>query len=215
MVVALRPGLVTESENCTSHTFLLWELRNRMRNNLSVIASLLRMKAAAAADRQLRMALLETCECVDTMVMIDEKIFVANQQVMIEGSDYLHNLVHALRKAYCPEHIAIHVSTAPVRMKTSKAELLGLVVNEVLSHIFRCAFRGRAEGIVEIRLRKRSSFIELVIKDNGNGMFNEQLKRNNTQGTGLIEILTKRLEGRFSFENDSGTRFTLVFADTV
>ena len=86
----------------------------------------------------------------------------------------------------------------------------GLIINEILTNIFKYAFVGEKTGLVLVNLQETEELIELVIKDNGIG-YDESKVNKNTLGIRLIKSLTKQLKGSYSMLNEKGTKCTLTF----
>jgi two-component sensor histidine kinase len=75
------------------------------------------------------------------------------------------------------------------------------------------AFKGRDSGLIEIRLEQKNNDITLTLQDNCNGL-PEGFDMDTQTGFGLllIKMLTEQFDGKFTIENNDGTKSTLRFS---
>ena len=92
-------------------------------------------------------------------------------------------------------------------------ELVGIVVNELLTNIMKYAFTDRTAGSIEIIVKENQGKVSLLIQDNGKGL-PEGFDITESKGFGLmlIKILSEQLDGKFTIQNNNGTRSILEFS---
>ena len=98
--------------------------------------------------------------------------------------------------------------SAPVTTDSKTMELLGLLVNELITNCFKHAFEGKDAGTIKVDVSKQYEKFVLTVTDDGNGM-NDAMQ--GSYGMKLIRGFSHQLGGKPSFHNDHGTQFTLVF----
>jgi len=81
-------------------TTLLREIHHRVKNNMAVIGSLLRLQANRVNDQRLREAFVESQNRIQAMSMIHEILYQADNQNAIEQKDYLSRIARTVLQVY-------------------------------------------------------------------------------------------------------------------
>jgi PAS domain S-box-containing protein len=105
------------------------------------------------------------------------------------------------------KNINIEKKIGDFSLSSKKVIPIGIIINELMTNIFKYAFNGRKDNHVLIELDKTDTHIILVIKDNGVGI-DERVNLNQSPGFGLtiVNMLAEQLNGTYTIENDNGTR---------
>lgn len=203
-----KTGLLTEKE------ILIQEVHHRVKNNLQLVSSLLSWQAetnAAAAP-----ALQQSRTRLHSMALIHEHLYRADDLARVRMDDYLGQLVQTLAVANHDSRQEIELITdlAPLEMEAQDAIPLGLITNELLTNVYKHAFRGRARGRLTITLaRQGETGFRLQIADDGVGLLTrhtpEALRQLPSLGVQLIYTLTEQLLATYVIEPNepTGTRF--------
>ncbi len=89
---------------------------------------------------------------------------------------------------------------------------IGLIFNELISNIFKYAFPDNREGIITINFERSKGMHCLMVKDNGIGLPSDfDISQSKRLGLKLIELISKQLNGQFSYDSKEGTEFNLTF----
>jgi two-component sensor histidine kinase/PAS domain-containing protein len=195
---------------------LLKEIHHRVKNNLAVICSLLSMKADASGNHEVRLALEESRQRVHSMALIHEHLYGTNHLDRIDFAEYAQQLVSRLQAAFGgePDRITIELDLDPIELAIERALPCGLILNELLTNIFKHAFRGRKDGRIAISFHESPPGIgELAVEDDGVGLPAGRLGEQNGKSLGLriVEVLAGQLDGALAQETGSGTRMVLRF----
>jgi PAS domain S-box-containing protein len=195
---------------------LLKEIHHRVKNNLQVTSSLLRLQAAAITDPGAREAFRESENRIRSMALVHEKLYQSSDLSRIDLADYLRSLAELLYKsaAMTPEKVAIDVTGGDIYLEIDDAVPCGLIVNELLSNGLKHAFPDRREGRIEIHLVEREGgSIFLSVRDDGVGLPpGFRLDQAGTLGLQLVQGLVKQIDGTIEVKGDSsGTEFDVVF----
>ena len=201
----------------TQKTVLLKEVHHRVKNNLSVISSLLAMKADAAGAAESRQVLEESRRRVHSIALIHEHLYSAENLDRVNFAEYARQLVLQLQGALVdrPGRIAVCLDVAPIEMGVHRAVPCALILNELVSNAFKHAFPAPRTGEIAISLREPApNFLELCIEDDGIGSPLDQAPHNpKSLGLKIVRILADQLDG--SFEQlpsaERGTRFVVRF----
>ena len=198
---------------------LLRELHHRVKNNLAVVAGLLRLQANRLTDPEAARTARESQQRVEAMLLIHQGLYQTEDVTTIDIRHYVTDLVQSLSVAYhFPASEAdLSLEIAPLRLDVDVAVPLGLILNELLTNAFKHAFAlprtERAFLRVVLASDSNASLI-LEVHDNGPG-FDPKLARAGSFGQRLINALTEQLGGQLTLDNDQGTHFRLVVPATA
>ena len=192
-------------------TVLLKEVHHRVKNNLAVIASLLNMRACACENSEARRALDDSQQRVHAMALIHEHLYGSDHLDRIEFSEYARELVEQLYAATIQgrERISISFDSDPIELGVHRAVPCALILNELLSNVFKHAFPGGRKGRISVVLKASGpGTLELAVEDDGVGL-PPGWENSNSLGWQIVKILAAQLEGSIASEPCDGTRFVL------
>ncbi|MEQ1887084.1 MAG: histidine kinase dimerization/phosphoacceptor domain -containing protein [Bryobacteraceae bacterium] len=195
---------------------LLHEVHHRVKNNLQVIASLLRLQAerveVAAGDSRVTQALRESQYRVESMALVHEQLYATPRPTRgglreVDLAAFASQLVQNLTHAYGidPRRIQCRVQVEPVSEPLDRAIPAGLILNELLSNAFEHAFPENRSGSVTLEGRNTGSRIEFQLRDNGVGIRDGADAGQQTLGFEIVRILGRQLRGTFEVRRESGT----------
>jgi two-component sensor histidine kinase len=191
---------------------LLREVNHRVKNNLQVVASLLRMRARTGQTAESRAAIRDAHARIEAIALVHRRIYEEEAVEQVELGVFLGELLEHLRKSIGSETILIEVTgdMRGIRLATDRAVSLALLITELVTNAIEHAFEGRAGGEIEISLKARpDGGVDLCIADNGIG-FDPTAGRRGT-GIDLAELLARQLGGELRFKaSGTGTRVDLT-----
>ncbi len=118
--------------------------------------------------------------------------------------DYIARFADNLKDAYTSEahEVDIHLNMDKIDADVDTAIPLGLIINELLTNVFKYAFPDGQKGRVEVAFIKNSpNGFNLRIEDSGIG---KHVSSSTGFGTKLIKLLTKQLGASCKEGNDNG-----------
>jgi two-component sensor histidine kinase len=151
---------------------LIHEIHHRVKNNLQVIASILRLKSGKIKNADDLAAFKESDALIRSISMIHEKLYAKDDVSEIKMGEYLTELVGGLPMVYgvAPEKIRWTVSAEDVMLGADKAIPCGLIANELATNVIKYAFPGDASGEAKIVFfRSGENTLDIVVSDNGVG----------------------------------------------
>ena len=98
---------------------------------------------------------------------------------------------------------------------------IGLITNELLTNSLKYAFEGRDFGTIEISLKEgdlgqnTDGSLLLKVSDDGIGKQENSTAKGTCFGTQLINLLTRQLDGKLTYENLNGTTVSLIFKKPI
>jgi two-component sensor histidine kinase len=178
---------------------MLQELNHRVRNNLSTVASMLRLQMRLQTDEVARDAFHAAVGRVQVIASAHDHLSPQEGTPTIDIQEYLtaccQNLGDALRDV---RPIAMSVSVPRMLLPSDKAVVIGLIVNELVTNAFKYAFPDERGGTVAVRLDPISgSTLELVVEDDGKGCPDDAKEG---LGSRIVRLLVQQLRGTIKRE---------------
>jgi len=197
---------------------LLKEIHHRVKNNLQVISSLLRLQAGYIKDQQALDIFQDSQNRVRAMALIHENLYQSNDLARIEFSDYIRKLTNNLCRSYGLSHnqIKLNLNIEQVWLRVDTAIPCGLIINELVSNSLKHAFvKGEAIGEIYIEfISMLQNKFSLIVGDNGIGVPEDiEVRRHQSLGLRLVWNLVEQLEGSIAVNTKSGTFYTISFVE--
>ncbi len=177
---------------------LLQEVHHRVKNNLQVIVSLLRMQALNIRDESAARALRDSRNRVESMALIHEQLYQSNDLREVDLPSQITTLTASLIQSYAvdPARITWRVSIEPMRLAVDRAIPVGLILNELISNALQHAFPDARRGVLTISGGPRGEEVVLEVRDDGVGL-PARIRPESAQSLGLqiIRVLTRQVKG--------------------
>jgi len=196
----------------TEKELLIAEVNHRVKNNMSVIISLLKLQKLKNRDVNISDLFDEVINKVYSMSAIQDRLHMSQDFKEIDLKIYVKDLVKNLNETYGTEKtIKIKLNLSKVFIDITKAVPFGLIVNEVLTNSFKYAFNEKNNSPeLEIDLFSKNEKTYIRIKDNGPGMKKTALSKGG-MGHEIIQNLNKQIEGEITFNSTDGVEMNLIF----
>jgi len=191
-------------------TIMLKEIHHRVKNNLQVITSLLRLQMHELDSDTEVAKFKDSINRVMTMALIHDKMYQTEELSRINLEDYFQGLSADLMNSY---QIDFKVDLT-FEFKIEKIGLksivpLALIYNELFSNSLKHAFTRIEKPKIIVSISKyNDNFFQFTYKDNGTW---KELKGKSTFGRELIESLTGQLDGELEFTASPMTKYKFKF----
>jgi two-component sensor histidine kinase len=194
---------------------MLREIHHRVKNNMQIIMSLLRIQSRLVTDQRTREMFKQSQNRIRSMALIHEALYKSDDLANIDFSEYINRMTTHLLSLYREEigHVKINQETRGILLDINKAIPCGLIISELISNALKHAFLGRRSGEVFIKMKRDTrGRYTLVVKDTGVG-FPEKLdfRDARTLGLQLVTDLVSQLQGKIELQTKEGTEFTIRF----
>ncbi|WLT32625.1 sensor histidine kinase [Geothrix sp. PMB-07] len=196
---------------------LLREIHHRVKNNLQVVSSLLRLQSSTSEDPALQRALKEAQERVQAIALIHQKLKHAPDFSQLDLPGYVRTLAERLVRSYAsvPALIDLQVKVAEVDIGPDSPVPLGLILNELVANALQHAFPPGEGGSLDIEIdRDSKGWITLRVADSGQGLPESVHLAQGGLGFQLVQALTDQLGGTLELERRRGAAFLLTFPPT-
>ncbi len=192
---------------------LLKEIHHRVKNNLQIISSLIKLQAHNIDDKAVKATLFETQNRVHTMTTVHEMLYGSKSLSDIDLNRYLSKLSKNLHHSYSvnPDQVKLAIDCDEIVLDIEKASSLGLIVNELISNSLKYGFPDGRNGEINLNVKKQDSDFELTVKDNGIGFPKDfDLENTTTLGLKLVKILTENeFGGSIQLKQEQDTCFVI------
>lgn len=177
---------------------LLKEVHHRVKNNLQVVSSLLRMQSRTVADPSVRRIFQESQNRVQAMALVHENLYQTGDLSNIEMRRYLSQVVGNLLQSHARPGVMADVQSPPgILLPIERAIPCGLIVNELVSNSLKHAFSGMAAGQVTVILERNEEELRLTVGDNGTGLPEDfHFPSDRSLGLQVVDSLVSQLRGR-------------------
>jgi PAS domain S-box-containing protein len=195
---------------------LINEVHHRVKNNMQVISGLFDLQARLAGNPELTEMLSEGQRRIRAMALIHEKLYETKDFTRVDLVQYVRALSQELFQAYKinPGKIDLIIQTdGAVHVDIDKANPCGLILNELISNVFKHAFPGDKPGKLEIIIHEtKDKEIEILVRDNGSGMPDDvDIYQPRSAGLYLLNgLVMHQLEGQIEVIRDAGTAFRVT-----
>jgi PAS domain S-box-containing protein len=178
---------------------LLKEVHHRVKNNLQVISSLISLQADILADTQLQGVLGDVRDRVRSMALVHEKLYQTEDLAQLDFAEYALSLLNYLRSAHgaATGNVRLNTSLAPLILPVETAVSCGLILNELISNVFKHAFpNGGGEVTVTLEHDPATGAVCLRVRDNGVGLPADlDWRKSSTLGLRLVHMLAGQIGG--------------------
>jgi PAS domain S-box-containing protein len=194
---------------------LLREVHHRVKNNLQIICSMLRLQERHLNDETLLQVLKECRERVLAMAMLHDQLHRAKDFSSINLGEYIRNLTASTFCSYgvTSAQIALDMNVEDLTVAIDTAIPCGLIVSELLSNSLKHAFPRKRKGRITVGLRGGpGGLAELTVCDDGCG-FAESAQPFSTRSLGLrlVDLLAEQMEANVERSSLAGTQFRFKF----
>lgn len=194
---------------------LLTEIHHRVKNNLQVISSLLRMQSRHIKDKQALKMFVNSEHRVKAMALIHEKLYMSEDVAHIDFSQYIQSLVRDLFETYqvSIQDIRLVIDAADFPLELNQAIPCGLIINELVANALKHAFPDGRKGTIQVHLGHSSEGKSvLIVRDNGIGFPHDlEFRTTRSMGLNLIKTLVKQMRGVTDLKSDDGAEFKITF----
>ncbi len=199
----------------TEKEVLIREVHHRVKNNMAIISSLLKLQANKITDNKYKEMFEDSMGRIKSMAIAHEKLYLSKDLANVDFSAYINDIVTDIFTSYkfALGKVALSINVESVSIELDDAIPLGLIINELVSNSLKLAFPEGREGELEVMLKSNSeNEYELTVRDNGIG-FPEGLdfRKSESLGLNLVTALTRQIRGRIELNRETGTELRMTF----
>ena len=211
--LANQTALAIENAGLVVKSAMVREMHHRVKNNLQMIAMLLRLQMRDGREVSGREVLTETINRILSIAAVHE-ILAAEGLRQVTVRTMLERVVQTITQTMAPPGFALdaRIEGDDLSLPSQQATSLALVVNELLQNAMEHAFPGRSAGRVVISLTESRDAIRVEVRDDGVGLpegFSPG--RSADLGLQIVQTLVQEdLKGQLSLTNARGVRAVIT-----
>lgn len=198
-------------ESLEHKELLIKEIHHRVKNNLQVIISLLRVQMSEIEDDKLKLEFESSINRVNTMAAVHELIYQNKDFDKVNMRSYMNDLVASLIQLYSLNQTAeidIQIDIPEVEFTIEQSLPLALIMNEIICNSHKHAMLDK--GKFYLSLSCENDEYQLTMGDTGPGY--KVNKKQKGIGLMLIDILIDQIEGKKTLKNSSeGLEYKINF----
>ena len=190
-------------------TLLLHEVDHRVKNNLTMIGSLLRLQAKTLGDPQLAETLNSMLERVDALGTVHRRLYQADDITRFDIGGLVETMARDIVGASGRDDIRTEITVESIHVPSAHASAIGLIVNEAITNALKHAFADGRSGRLKVSALGRAGRATILIEDDGPGLVAEA---RSGLGRTLITRLSRQIGGETRWlPADPGTRVEITF----
>ncbi len=190
-----------------SKEILMEEMNHRIKNNLALISSLLRLKSSGSGSD-----LTDVQRQIDAIRFVHEELFQSETVSQIRFADYVRKLVSTVFSSFAGMRIEVEYDIVDITLPTKTAVPLGLLINEVAVNALKHGFKGEEAARFSVTMREMDRKYVLTLANSGAPLPAEiDFDEPKTLGLRLITALVVQLEGELELEREPSPVFTITF----
>lgn len=191
-------------------TILLHEVDHRVKNNLTMIGSLLRLQARTIEDPAIAGKLDSMLERVDALAVVHRQLYQSKDIAEFDIGAFAEGLTRDVVGSSGRNDIDLTIRAKPLLIDAANASALGLILNEILTNAIKHAFADGRSGALRLLVGDQDEQGIIRICDDGPGL--PSTKRTKSIGTSLITRLARQAKAEATWsDNAPGTCVTITF----
>jgi len=195
---------------------LLREIHHRVKNNLQIVSSLLKLNSRSLRDPAALHIFEDTQHRVKAMALVHETLYRSGDLAGINFSEYVPRLVEQLLHAYGLSRREVQVSldvrsvVLPIDVAIPCALLLTELISNAAKHAFAVERRGEL-GIAFRPVEEQSWLLEVRNTGGAPAAAEPAPGQGSSFGLELVRLLTEQLDGSVRIERTPGFCVSMVF----
>jgi two-component sensor histidine kinase len=197
------------AQSLAENKLLMRELHHRVKNNLQMMSSMVRIMGRKAPD-----ASQPIFRDISQRIFTIGRIYDHLDKTGLKSLDlaaYLGDIVKQAVGTFRQGRVQLKTRIQPFIAEVDLALTLGLIVNELVTNALKHAFADGREGELLVRFETDGQQGVLTVRDNGPGL--PETRRAGAAGLTLLSALAQQIEGRVHVKNrpEGGAQFRITF----
>ena len=205
---SVRHAAAERDREVADRDLFLEEFDHRVKNNFTLVASLLDMQRRRAGEGETADALTAALSRVESIARAHRHLYRGggSSPGTVDMAAYLQELCSALADAlFLRGAIGLDCHSEPAAVARDRAVSIGLMVNELVTNAVKHAFSGRDQGHIDVRFEQAGAGWLLTVADDGTGISAAAKQEGREGGLGqrLIDAFARQARGVVATESTS------------
>lgn len=197
------------SEQIDRNEILLKEIHHRVKNNLQIISSLLRLQSFESDDPLVREQFGEAIGRIRSMALIHEKMYHDDDMSQIDLPSYLVSLANDIMySSDTTSNVEFNVEAEIKQVDIKNIVPISLIFNELITNSIKHGLGDMKHGKIDLSIESNGGQMIFHYIDNGSW---KEPETDMSFGLELIETLTGQMEGTCERWVEHGTHYRLIF----
>ena len=193
---------------------MIQEIHHRVKNNLQVIAALLRMQARRSESEEVRRALNDSVARILSVAVVHE-FFAQQEAKIINIRDVSQRIVNHTRQGilHLDKRIRLTLSGPGIYLPAQQATTCALIINELLQNAVEHGYERKPGGTISVDLRDDGDRVVIAVVDDGQGLPEDfSLEQADSLGLQIVQTLVHDdLKGQFELREGDGVSAIVTF----
>lgn len=192
---------------------LLQEVHHRVKNNLTLLSSLLYLRAKISDNEDVVNVLKECQSRVQAMALVHQNLYDVDDTSKVDFKKFISQLIVESESLFSKdnEKVSLEIETNNIYFEMGFSVFLGLIINELITNSLKHAFKCKEVSIITISLSNTNNSYSLAYSDSGEGL-PKSFDLENSTGFGfkLVKLMVNQIDGHLEY-NHSRNIFKLQF----
>jgi two-component sensor histidine kinase len=194
--------------------YLMKEMNHRVKNSLSIVASMLHMQAREVDNAEFTEKLEEASMRIGAVARAHERLYRNNDLESIELGYYIEEICKDMDTSVA--HCTINVDTQRgMDIKIDSAISVALIIVELITNCAKYAYPNQTQGQIWVKIERQTDMnIFVSVRDEGAGLPSD-FSPTKARGLGMriVAALAGQLNAKLGFERHRmGSEFTLLIS---
>ncbi len=198
-------------------TILIQEVHHRVKNNLTMINSLLYLQSKDVESEETKIVLDEFQKRIRSIALVHNKLYDEENISSIDFNSYIQEVFNELNRfsKQKSKRITLDINGTSRPIEINSAVTLGLIFNELMTNSLKYAFSEIEEGKISVHIFENKDNTTILYSDNGPGLDFDFNTSNGNFGFKLLKLLPKQINGELNYiNNEKGHYFELKMVRT-
>jgi len=196
---------------------LMKEIHHRVKNNLQMVSSLLKLQSRYIEDKTALEAIQNGRNRVQSMAILHRSLYSEDDLTSVNMKEYCRSLAHSIFQSYklTEEQVKLNLDIQVKKLDVDSVVPIGLIINELITNSLKHAFTDtqKLQAEISVKLKDYPENYELIVSDNGKGLSNELIQRGGTDesfGQRMIRAFTDKLKAQIEITNHQGAEVRIL-----
>lgn len=192
---------------------ILKETHHRIKNNMSVVAALLNLEAAAHQGSDSGKVLWEAAGRIQAMTQLYDRLYRSENTEAQDLKEVLPSLLEEIVSLVSGKaRVALETRIAEIVLPARMIVSIGIILNELVTNSVKYAFPGRDRGLISVTANAVGDRVLLRYADDGVGLpASVSFEESSGFGMQLIGLLAQELGMVVEIERGAGTAISFDF----
>lgn len=193
---------------------LIREIHHRVKNNLQIISSLLKLDQRKTDNADAKLILNKSTQRIAAIAYIHEKLYQQNDLTDVDLEDYLFDIAENLLLSFDKlKLIDLNIKANINNVHADVAIHLGMLTAELITNSIKHGFvDSQSDFKINLEAIEKDGFVYFSFTDNGpNKIDFNSLEKPKSFGMNLIKSTIKKMNGELINSTNSSVGFKLMF----